>query len=83
LVLRQTLGPVWIGLSVGTGLAAAVSMLLLSTAGAAAIGRMVDVLDPVAYVAGLLVILAACLAATSIPATRAARVDPMKTLRAE
>jgi predicted permease len=83
LVLRQTLGPVWIGLSVGTGLAAAVSMLLLSTAGAAAIGRMVDVLDPVAYVAGLLVILAACVAATSIPATRAARVDPMKTLRAE
>jgi ABC-type lipoprotein release transport system permease subunit len=58
-------------------------MLLLSTAGAAAIGRMVQVLDPVAYAAGLLVILAACLAATSIPATRAARVDPMKTLRAE
>ena len=83
LVLKQTLRPVGIGLAVGTGLAAALSMLLLSTAGAAAIGRMVHVLDPVAYAAGVLVILAACLAATSIPATRAARVDPMKTLRAE
>lgn len=83
LVLRQSLRPVGIGLAVGGGAAAALSKLLLWTAGAATVGRLVHVLDPVAYAAALLVILAACTAAASIPATRAARVDPMQTLRAD
>ena len=39
--------------------------------------------DPVAYVASLLVIVAACLLAAWIPAARAARLDPMRTLRQE
>ena len=41
------------------------------------------VTDPVAYAASLIVIVAACLVAAWIPATRAARVDPMQTLRQE
>jgi len=76
LVLRQSLRPVGIGLALGGGTAAGLSKLLLSAGGAASVGRLVHVLDPVAYAAGLLVILAACIAAASIPATRAARVDP-------
>jgi predicted permease len=83
LVLRQSLGPVGIGLAVGAGAAAALSALLRSTAGAAPFGGLVQVVDPPAYAAVLLIILAACLAAASIPAARAARVDPMQTLRAD
>jgi ABC-type lipoprotein release transport system permease subunit len=41
----------------------------------------VHVTDPVAYAASLMVIVAACLLAAWIPATRAARIDPMQTLR--
>jgi predicted permease len=83
LVLRQSLRPVAIGLALGGATAAALSAILLSTAGAAMVGGLVNLLDPVAYASGLLIILAACIAAASIPATRAARVDPMQTLRAE
>jgi len=36
-----------------------------------------------AYAASLIVIITACLAAAWIPATRAARVDPMQTLHQE
>jgi predicted permease len=83
LVLRQSLRPVGIGLVLGGTTAAALSKVLLSTAAAGAVNRLVQVLDPVAYAAGLLIILAACVAAASIPATRATRVDPMQTLRTE
>jgi hypothetical protein len=38
---------------------------------------------PIAYAASVLVIVAACLLAASIPARRAARLDPMQTLRQE
>ena len=57
--------------------------MLLATPAAATIGEIVHVLDPVAYAVSLLVIVAACLAAASIPATRAARLDPTRTLRQE
>jgi predicted permease len=40
-------------------------------------------LDPPTYAAGLGVILAAALLASYVPARRAARIDPMETLRAE
>jgi ABC-type lipoprotein release transport system permease subunit len=46
-------------------------------------GEIVHVLDPVAYAVSLLVIIAACLVAASIPATRAAHLDPVWTLRQE
>jgi ABC-type lipoprotein release transport system permease subunit len=45
--------------------------------------EIVHVTDPVAYLSSLLVIVVACLFAAWIPASRAAKVDPMKTLRQE
>jgi ABC-type lipoprotein release transport system permease subunit len=39
--------------------------------------------DPVAYVAAVGVILSAAALASYLPARRAARVDPVETLRAE
>jgi ABC-type antimicrobial peptide transport system permease subunit len=43
----------------------------------------VSSLDPLAYVAALAVTIAAAALATYLPARRAARIDPMNTLRAE
>jgi putative ABC transport system permease protein len=83
LVLSQSLRPVVVGLVFGGGSAAGLSALLLATPAADIIGQMVHVLDPVAYVTSLLIIMAACLAAASIPATRAACLDPTRTLREE
>ena len=57
--------------------------MVLTTEIGALIGEIVHVTDPVAYIGSLLVIIAACLVAAWIPASRAARVDPMKTLRQE
>jgi ABC-type antimicrobial peptide transport system permease subunit len=57
--------------------------LLLATPAAATIGEIVHVLDPVAYAVSLLIIIAARLVAASIPATRAARLDPTRALRQE
>jgi ABC-type lipoprotein release transport system permease subunit len=45
--------------------------------------EIVRVSDPIAYAASLLVVVAACLLAAWIPAARAARLDPMRTLRQE
>jgi predicted permease len=82
-VLFQSLRPVGIGLAAGGGLAAAVAIVLMATPIAAEIGGSVDVLDPVAYGAGLLVIVASCALAVTVPALRAARIDPITTLRRE
>jgi ABC-type lipoprotein release transport system permease subunit len=49
----------------------------------APIGQIVHVLDPVAYAVSLLTIVGACLMAASIPAARAARLDPTQALRQE
>jgi ABC-type lipoprotein release transport system permease subunit len=43
----------------------------------------VRLLDQVAYAASLFCIISACALAALIPACRAARVDPVATLRAE
>jgi putative ABC transport system permease protein len=83
LVLSQSVWPVGVGLVVGGGSAGGLAALLLATPAAAGIGEVVHVLDPIAYVVSLRIIIAACLAAASIPATRAARLDPMQTLRQE
>jgi len=81
LVLSQSLRPVGIGLAGGGGLAAAVAIVLMATPAASEIGSDIKVFDPVAYAASLLVILTACLLAVSVPALRAARIDPIATLR--
>lgn len=61
--------------------AAALATVLMSTPAASAIGDVVHVFDPVAYVASLLVMVTACVLASSVPAWRAARIDPSVTLR--
>jgi ABC-type lipoprotein release transport system permease subunit len=71
------------GLFAGAGLAAVLAIAVLASPAGALIGQIVHVTDPVAYAAGLIVIIGACLVAAWIPATRAARVDPMRTLRQE
>jgi putative ABC transport system permease protein len=81
LVLAQTSRPVLYGLLAGAGLAASLATVLLAMPMGDMIGQVVHVTDPVAYAASLLVIVAACLLAAWIPATRAARLDPMLTLR--
>jgi predicted permease len=81
LIFWQSMRPVGIGLAAGGGLATAVAIVLMATPLAAEIGDSVDVLDPVAYVASLLVIVTSCVLAVSVPALRAARIDPMGTLR--
>ena len=83
LVLVQTIRPVAIGLVAGGALATSLATVLLATPFAAHMGSMVRVLDPVAYAASLLLIVVACVAAAGIPASRAARIDPMQVLRDE
>jgi predicted permease len=83
LMLMQTTRPVMYGLLAGAGLAAVLATALLAMPAGALIGEIVHVADPVAYGASLIVIIAACLLAAWIPAARAARVDPMRTLRQE
>jgi hypothetical protein len=83
LMLAQTAAPVVVGLLGGAALAAALATLVLSTEFGAMIAKIVHVTDPIAYLSSLAVIVVACLFAAWIPASRAARVDPMKTLRQE
>ena len=83
LILAQTTRPVIYGLLAGAGFATALATILLVTPAGALIAAIVHVTDPVAYAASLLVVVAACLLAAWIPATRAARLDPMQTLRRE
>jgi ABC-type lipoprotein release transport system permease subunit len=83
LVLSQSVRPVGFGLIAGSGLAAGLAIVLMSTPVASEIGGIVHVFDPVAYVASLACIVTACVFAASMPALRAARIDPMKTLRQE
>jgi predicted permease len=80
-VLSQSVRPVVVGLVTGGGLAAALATVLISTPIALAIGDTIRVLDPLAYAASVLVIITACVLAASVPALRAARVDPIETLR--
>ena len=83
LMLAQTTRPVMAGLLAGAGLAAALATAVLATPAGALISQIVHVTDPLAYLASLGVIVAACLLAAWIPAARAAKVDPMRTLRQE
>jgi predicted permease len=81
MVLSQSVRPVGFGLLTGAGLAAALGILLMATPAAAWIGEIVHVFDPVAYAGSLVCIVAACALAAWIPALRAARIDPVASLR--
>ena len=83
LIVSQSARPVGVGVVVGVALAAALGGVLLAIPDAGPIAEIVHLLDPVAYVASLICILAACALAALIPAWRAARVDPVATLRSE
>jgi predicted permease len=81
LVLAQTAQPVVYGLMAGAALAASLAAVLMTTPAGALITEVVRVTDPIAYAASLLLIVVACVLAAWLPATRAARLDPMQTLR--
>jgi predicted permease len=83
LVVSQLARPVGVGLLVGTGMAGGVAIILMSTSAASTIGTVVHVLDPVAYTASLMMIVSACALSALVPALRAWRIDPMRTLRQE
>jgi ABC-type lipoprotein release transport system permease subunit len=82
-MLWQTARPVLYGLVAGAGLAMTLATALLSSEFGVFISEIVRVTDPIAYGASLLVVVAGCLLAVWIPATRAARVEPMQALRQE
>jgi predicted permease len=72
------------------GLALSAVGVVFGLVAAAALGRAmssllfgIEPLDPIAYVAAIGVILAAAALATYVPARRAAKIDPIETLRAE
>lgn len=81
LVLSQSIRPVGAGLLIGGSMAAGLALLLTKTLGASTVTEIVHVFDPVAYVVSVLCIVSACALAASIPARRAAHVDPATTLR--
>ncbi len=83
LVLSQSIRPVGIGLLIGAGMAMGLAIVLMATPAASSIGQIVHVFDPVAYAVSMLAIVTACFGAASIPARRAAHVDPATTLRQE
>jgi predicted permease len=81
LVLSQSARPVGIGILLGVGLTAGLAGALLATPGAEAIGSTVSPLDPLAYAAAVLCVIAACACAALVPALRAGRIDPVVALR--
>ncbi len=77
MVLRGSMKVVAIGLAIGLALALAAGRAIESFLGD------VSPADPIALVAGPLVLIACALVASWLPARRAARIDPMKALREE
>jgi len=75
LVLKQSMKLGIIGSALGILLAFGVSKILASGL------VMINTFDWLAYICGLLVVLAACAAASYLPSRRAARIDPLTTLR--
>jgi predicted permease len=77
MILRQGLLPTGVGLLAGVGGAVALTRLLQ------ALLFGVQAADPMALVAGVLIISAIGVVACLVPARRATRVDPMVVMRAE
>ena len=77
MIVRQGLAPVVVGLVAGLGLAFAASRYLETLLFG------VDARDPLSFGAAIAFVACVAIAATSGPARRAARVDPMVALRSE
>ena len=77
LVAAQSLRLVAIGLPAGILLALGAARLFAWRV------MMLQAFALLAYVAGTLVVIVACIAASCVPAFRAARIDPMTTPRAD
>lgn len=77
LLLHQSLAPVALGLAVGTGAALAASRLIA--------GQLFEVspLDPASFAAVIGLVGVVALAASILPATRGASLDPVRVLREE
>jgi predicted permease len=75
LVLKQCLRLAALGIALGTALALAVSRIFSSLL------VLMKTYDAPAYIGAMLLVLAACLAAAWAPSRRAARIDPLDTLR--
>ena len=81
MVLSQSIRPVGAGLLIGGSMAVGLALVLRATPYASVIGEIVKVLDPAAYAVSLAGIVAACALAALVPARRAARINPIDTLR--
>jgi len=77
LILKQAMRLCAIGLGIGLTLAVALSTALASTL------VMMDTFDVIAFSAGIVVVIAACVVAAFYPARRAAAVEPWVALRIE
>jgi len=77
LILREGLGVTLLGIGLGWAIALGVAQLL------SAMLYEVSATDPLVFIAAALSLAAASLLACYIPARRAARIDPMRSLRAE
>ena len=75
LVLKQSMRLGIIGTLLGGVLALGVSRIFASGL------AMIDTFDAVAYIGGVLLVLAACGTAAYFPSRRAAGIDPIATLR--
>jgi putative ABC transport system permease protein len=77
LVLGQSLRLAAVGIVIGSIMAIAVTQLRHARL------LMMRAFDGVAYASGVFIVLSACVAAAGLPALRAARVNPVSTLRHE
>jgi predicted permease len=77
LALRGGMTPVWIGALIGLAVSLATTRLLESFL------YSVSAYDPITYAAAAVLLAAAALLASFIPARRATKVDPMVALRSE
>jgi predicted permease len=77
LVLRQSLHLGMIGLAIGIALALAAARAMSHSL------SFMNMYDTPAYMAGALIVVAACLVAALVPSRRASRIDPVVMLRSD